>query len=70
YKGVDTNVMAWVMSRATGRSFAQLLEERLWLPLGCEEDAYVEIDPTNGMPRAHSGLNVTLRDLARFGELM
>ncbi|RWI71971.1 serine hydrolase [Mesorhizobium sp.] len=70
YKGVDTNVMAWVMSRATGRSFAQLLQERLWLPLGCEEDAYVEIDPGNGMPRAHSGLNVTLRDLARFGELM
>lgn len=70
YKSVNTNVMAWVMSRVTGRSFAELLQERLWSPLGCEEDAYVDIDPTTGMPRAHCGLNVTLRDLARFGELM
>ncbi|MBM2715927.1 serine hydrolase [Mesorhizobium caraganae] len=70
YKNVNTNVMAWVMARVTGRSFAQLLHERLWAPLGCEEDGYIEIDPTTGAPRAASGLNTTLRDLARFGEMI
>ncbi|AZO07410.1 MAG: serine hydrolase [Mesorhizobium sp.] len=70
YRSVNTNVMAWVMSRVIGRSFAELLQTRLWTPLGCEEDAYVDIDSTTGMPRAHCGLNATLRDLARFGELM
>ncbi|RWO52876.1 serine hydrolase [Mesorhizobium sp.] len=69
YKSVNTDVMAWVMARATGRSLAQLLHERLWTPLGCEEDGYIEIDPV-GMPAAGGGLSVSLRDLARFGELM
>ncbi|SFV17414.1 serine hydrolase domain-containing protein [Bradyrhizobium arachidis] len=69
YKTVNTEVMAWVMACVTGRSFAQLLHERLWAPLGCEEDGYVIVDPA-GMPSAGGGLNATLRDLARFGELI
>ncbi|MCK1661256.1 serine hydrolase [Bradyrhizobium sp. 151] len=69
YKTVNTEVMAWVMARVTGRSFAQLLHERLWAALGCEEDAYVRVDPA-GMPTAGSSLTATLRDVARFGELM
>ncbi|WP_245294256.1 serine hydrolase domain-containing protein [Rhizobium etli] len=69
YQSLNTQVVAWVMMRATGRSFTQLLQERLWAPLGCEQDAYVEIDPA-GMPLAEGGLSATLRDFARFGELM
>lgn len=69
YKSVNTDVMAWVMARVTDRSFAQLLQERLWAPLGCEEDGYVRVDPV-GMPFACGGLSATLRDLVRFGELM
>lgn len=69
YKSVNAEVMAWVMARVTGRSFAQLLHERLWAPLGCEEDGYVIVDPA-GMPMAGGGLSMTLRDMARFGELM
>lgn len=69
YKSVNTEVMAWVMARVTGRSFAQLLHERLWAPLGCEEDGYVSVDSA-GMPRTGGGLSASVRDLARFGELM
>ncbi|HUR89366.1 MAG TPA: serine hydrolase [Ramlibacter sp.] len=69
YKTVNTEVMAWVMSRVTGRSFAQLLHERIWAPLGCEEDGYILVDPS-GMSMAGGGLSATLRDMARFGELM
>lgn len=69
YQSLNTQVAAWVMMRATGQSFARLLQERLWEPLGCEEDGYVEIDPA-GMPLAEGGLSATLRDFARFGELM
>ncbi|MCK1409424.1 serine hydrolase [Bradyrhizobium sp. 76] len=69
YKSPNADVMAWVTARATGRSLAHLLHERLWAPLGCEEDGYIEIDPV-GMPSAAGGLSVSLRDLARFGELM
>lgn len=69
YKSVNTQVMAWVMARATGRSFAQLLHERLWAPLGCEEEGYLVVDPA-GMPSASGGFCASLRDLARFGELI
>lgn len=69
YKTVNTDVMTWVMARVTGRSFSQLLHERLWAPLGCEEDAFVTVDSA-GVPIAGGGLSASLRDLARFGELM
>lgn len=69
YKSVNTEVMTWVAARVTGCSFAQLLSERLWAPLGCEEDGYVIVDSA-GMPMAGAGLSATLRDMARFGELM
>ncbi|MER8836962.1 serine hydrolase [Mesorhizobium sp. M0909] len=68
YKTVNT-VMTWVMERVTGCSFAQLLHERLWAPLGCEEDGYIITDPA-GRSMAGAGLSATLRDMARFGELM
>lgn len=69
YKTTNTEVMCWVMKRATGVPLAQMLSERLWAPLGCEQDGYLTLDPT-GVPMGGAGLNATLRDLARFGELM
>ncbi|MET4121626.1 CubicO group peptidase (beta-lactamase class C family) [Bradyrhizobium sp. JR1.5] len=69
YKTVNTEVLAWVMARVTGCSFAQLLHELLWAPLGCEEDAYLSVDSA-GTQMGGGGLCATLRDLARFGELM
>ncbi|MGR9272675.1 serine hydrolase domain-containing protein (plasmid) [Rhizobium leguminosarum] len=69
YKSVNTQVLAWVMARVTGRSFADLLHERLWAPLGCEEEGYLLVDPA-GVPSASGGFCVSLRDLARFGELI
>lgn len=39
--------------RVTDRSFAQLLHERIWSPLGCEEDGYVIVDSVGrGRPEA------------------
>ena len=69
YKSVNTEVLSWMMQRATGQALAQLLSERIWAPLGCEHDAYLIVDQT-GFAVAGSGLAMTLRDLARFGELM
>ncbi|MET4328686.1 CubicO group peptidase (beta-lactamase class C family) [Bradyrhizobium sp. i1.15.2] len=69
YKTVNSEVMTWVMTRVTGRSFTQLMHERLWAPLGCEEDGYVSVDPA-GTQMGGGGMCATLRDVARFGELM
>lgn len=69
YKTVNTELLAWVMKRVTGQPLARMLQERLWAPLGCEEDAYLTVDPI-GVPMGGGGLSASLRDLARFGELM
>jgi CubicO group peptidase (beta-lactamase class C family) len=69
YKTINTDALAWVMSRATGKPLSELLRERVWSKLGVEQDAYFTVD-TAGTEFAGGGLNLTLRDLARFGEMM
>lgn len=69
YKTVNSDVLGWVIARATGRTVAELLSERIWSRLGAEQDAYMTVDST-GTPFAGGGLNTGLRDLARFGEML
>ena len=69
YKTVNTDVLGWVLSRVTGKTVAALLREHLWSKLGVEQDGYFTVDPT-GVEFAGGGFNATLRDLAKFGEMM
>jgi CubicO group peptidase (beta-lactamase class C family) len=69
YKTVNTDTLAWVLRRATGRTLTELMRERFWSRLGVEDDAYFMVDPT-GVEFAGGGFNLTLRDMARFGEMM
>ena len=69
YKTVNTEVLCWIMKRVTGVPLARMLGERLWAPLGCEQDAYITVDSI-GVPMGGGGMSLALRDLARFGEAM
>lgn len=69
YKTTNTEVLCWVMRRATGVALADMLSDRLWSRLGCEEDGYITVDPI-GVAAGGAGLYAGLRDLARFGEMM
>ncbi len=69
YKTVNTEVMCWVMQRVVGVPLAEMLSRRIWSPIGCEEDGYLSVDSI-GTAMGGGGLNASLRDLARFGELM
>ena len=69
YKTVNTEVLCWIMHRVTGISLAELLSRHLWSRLGCEEDAYLSVDST-GTAMGGAGLATTLRDMARFGEVL
>jgi hypothetical protein len=69
YKTVNTDTLGWVLRRVTGRTLSELLGEYLWSRLGVEQDAYFAVDSA-GIEFAGAGLNLTLRDLARFGEMM
>ncbi|MBX3589002.1 MAG: serine hydrolase domain-containing protein [Ramlibacter sp.] len=69
YKTINTELLSWVMKRVTGVALADMLSQRLWRHLGCEQDAYLTVDPI-GVPMGGGGMSATLRDMARFGELM
>ncbi len=69
YKTVNTEVLGWILRRVTGLSLSDLLTARIWSKLGAEQDGYFLIDSV-GTEGAGGGLNVTVRDLARFGECM
>jgi CubicO group peptidase (beta-lactamase class C family) len=69
YRTPNTDVVGWLIARATGQSPTTVLSERLWSQLGAEDDGFLVIDD-DGTPQAGLSLNVRLRDLARFGELM
>jgi CubicO group peptidase (beta-lactamase class C family) len=69
YKTVNAEVLAWIVKRASGQSLADLLSAKVWQKLGAESDAYFHVDRV-GSESGGGGLNTTLRDLARFGEMM
>jgi CubicO group peptidase (beta-lactamase class C family) len=68
YVSVNTEVLSWVLERTSGLHFAELVSREIWQPMGAEFDAYITLDRL-GAPVACGGLCVTLRDLARFGQL-
>jgi CubicO group peptidase (beta-lactamase class C family) len=68
YRSIETDVLGWVLERATGLGLAELMSRELWQPLGCEADACFTVDRA-GTCQADGGLNATLRDYARFGQL-
>lgn len=69
YRTANTEVIGWLIARVTGMSVADYLEERVWSRIGMERAAQFQVDEL-GTPFSGGGLNASLRDLARFGELM
>ena len=69
YRSTNAEVLTWLIRRVTGKPAAQVLHERIFGLLGAEQDAYIGVDPQGNAVGA-GGLNLGLRDLARFGELM
>ena len=69
YDNGTVEALAWVVRRATGRAIADLYSELLFAPLGAQRDAYITVDRL-GAEFTSGGLATTLRDMARFGEML
>jgi CubicO group peptidase (beta-lactamase class C family) len=69
YVSPNTDLLGWILERASGVRFAELMSDLLWQPMGAERDAYVTVDRL-GAPRTAGGICTSLRDLARVGEVM
>ena len=66
YSSPNSDLLGWVIERATGRRYADLMSELVWKPIGAERSAYITVDRL-GAPRCAGGMCATLRDLARVG---
>ncbi|MBN8980450.1 MAG: serine hydrolase, partial [Rhizobiales bacterium] len=69
YKTSNAEVLAWIVKRASNLSLADLLSQKVWSKIGADQDAYFMVDSI-GTESGGGGFNTTLRDLARFGEMM
>jgi CubicO group peptidase (beta-lactamase class C family) len=69
YKSPNSDLLGWVLERASGDRLASLMSRYLWQPMGAEADAYITVD-RKGAARTAGGICVLPRDLLRFGELV
>lgn len=69
YRSIETDVIGFILQSVSGLSLSELVSRELWSPLGAEEDAYFTVD-RSGYGLADGGFNATLRDYARFGQLI
>ena len=69
YVSANTDLLGWVIERATGRSFAEIVSDLLWKPMGAADGAFITTDG-KGAARCTGGLCATVRDFARVGQLV
>lgn len=70
YESMTTEILGLVIERATGRRYADYLEEKVWTPLGMASPAYLSYDSKkHHAPHAFGGLALTMLDLAKIGRL-
>ena len=68
YMSPNSDLLGWIVERAGGASFADLMRDLLWQPMGAARDAYITVDPY-GASRTAGGICMMLEDMARLGEL-
>jgi CubicO group peptidase (beta-lactamase class C family) len=69
YASINTDVLGWLIERAAGRRFVEVMSELIWSRLGADHDALLSVD-YRGSAVVNGGFCVTLRDLARFGQMV
>ena len=69
YASSETQVVGLVLRRATGKSLADYLSQKIWQPMGAESDASWIVDQS-GQEAAYCCVGATLRDYARVGMLL
>lgn len=70
YSTGETDLVGILVQKASGRSLADYLSEKIWQPFGMQQCAFWLTDECSGLNIGGSGLSASLRDYARIGLLM
>jgi CubicO group peptidase (beta-lactamase class C family) len=70
YASGDTQMLAMVIEKATGKKLYKYLEESFWKPLGSENDVLWQVDSEDhDLVKAYCCIAGNAKDFARFGKL-
>lgn len=69
YASINTDILGWLIERATNQRFIDFMSQTVWAKLGAEHDAQISVD-YKGSAVVNGGFVITLRDLARFGQMV
>jgi len=69
YLSGNTQLLGFVLQKATGKTLSDYASEQLWQPMGAEHPAWWSLDSDNGMEKAYCCFNANARDFARLGKL-
>jgi CubicO group peptidase (beta-lactamase class C family) len=71
YKSIDTQILGECIERAVGQPFLQYVNEKLFSKLAFQDPVAWSVDSKeSGQPKYYGGLNISARDLAKFGNLI
>ena len=70
YKTGETDLIGILVTRATHKTLAAYLSEKIWTPYGMASDALWLKDEVDGTEAGGSGVSATLADYARLGQFL
>lgn len=69
YQSGNSQLLAFIVEKATGIDLATYAAEKIWKKMGAEHDAFWSLDKKNGDEKAFCCIYGTSRDFAKLGKL-
>lgn len=70
YQSGNSQLLGFIIQKATGKSISDYCSEKIWSKIGVEKDAYWSLDDTDGDEKAFCCLYATAKDYAKIGKLI
>ena len=69
YSSASTQLLTFILEKATKKTISDYASEKLWIPLGAKHSALWGTDTKNGDEKGFCCINSNIRDFARLGKL-
>jgi CubicO group peptidase (beta-lactamase class C family) len=70
YQSGNSQLLGFIVEKATGQDLTRYAEEKIWKKIGVKHDAYWSLDREGGAEKAFCCLYATARDFARIGQVI
>lgn len=69
YLSGNTELLGFILEKATGKNVSDYASEKLWKPIGAKYSAFWSLDHEGGMEKTYCCFNSNALDFARIGKL-